>query len=142
MSSYLLDTNVLSEFKRPRPDANLYAWVDAVNEEKTFVSVISLAEMRFGVSLMPPSRRKTELDQWLADYVPRRFERRVLDVTPSIANAWGELLAQAKRRGLGLGVSDGYIAATAKFYGMAVVTRNVKDFQSLGLDVVNPWRAC
>lgn len=141
MNRYLLDTNVLSEFKRARPDVNVYAWMDAVNEEKTFVSVVSLAEMRFGVSLMPAGRRKMDLDQWLTDFVPKRFERRILDVTPTIADAWGELLAQAKRQGLGLGVSDGYIAATAKVYGMSVVTRNVKDFQRLGLAIVNPWLA-
>lgn len=141
MSRYLLDTNVLSEFKRPRPDVNVYAWADAVNEEATYVSVVSLGELRFGVSLMPPSRRKSELENWLGDLVPKRFDKRVLDVTPAIAEAWGELLARAKRAGVGLSVIDAYIAATARVHGMIVVTRNVQDFETFDLAILNPWLA-
>ena len=141
MSRYLLDTNVLSEFKRPSPDVNVYAWADVVNEEETYVSVVSLGELRFGVSLMPPSRRRTELDAWLGDFVPKRFENRILDVTQAVAEAWGELLAQAKREEVGLSVIDAYIAATARVHGMIVVTRNVRDFRTFGLAILNPWLA-
>ncbi len=86
--SYLLDTNVLSEFKRPRPDRNVVAWVDAVDEDETFLSVVSIGELRRGIALLPTGSRRTALDAWLGGELRLRFEGRVLDVTPMIAEAW------------------------------------------------------
>lgn len=139
--SYLLDTNVLSEFKRPRPDDNVFAWAHSVDEDQTFISVVSIGELRRGVALLPSGRRRTELDAWLREVLPNRFEGRILDVTPTIAEAWGELTAQAKRRGVGLNVIDAYIAATAQAHAMILVTRNINDLRAFDIELFNPWQA-
>jgi len=139
--SYLLDTNVLSEFKRPTPDGNLIAWARAVDESETFISVVSIGEIRRGIALLPSGRRRTEFDEWFREELLVRFERRILDVTPTIAQAWGELTADAKLRGVGLNLMDAYIAATAQIYSMTLVTRNIKDFAEFAVKLINPWQA-
>lgn len=139
--SYLLDTNVLSEFKRPRPDSNVLAWTHAVNEDATFISAVSIGEIRRGIALLPIGRRRTDFDEWLREALPHRFEGRILDVTPIVAEAWGELMAAAKQRGVGLHVVDAYLAATAQVHAMTLVTRNSKNFKAFGLEIFNPWTA-
>lgn len=138
--SFLLDTNVLSEFKRPRPDGNVFAWANAVNEDETFISVVSIAELRRGVALLAPGRRKMELDEWLREDLRRRFEGRIIDVTPAIAEAWGELMAKAKRCGVGVGLIDAFLAASASVHSLTLVTRNMEDFKVFDLDLTNPWQ--
>lgn len=137
--NYLLDTNVLSEFKKPSPDKHVVAWARSVDEDRTFVSVVTLGELRRGITLMSTGRRQAEFDEWLRGDIPSRFERRILDITPSIADAWGELAAKAKQRGLGQHAIDFYIAATARVHAMTVVTRNVKDFLAFDIPILNPW---
>ncbi len=137
--NYLLDTNVLSEFKKPSPDEHVVAWARAVDEDRTFISVVTLGELRRGIALMSASRRKAEFDECLRDDIPSRFERRILDITPSIADAWGELTARAKQQGLGPHAIDFYIAATAQVHAMTVVTRNVKDFVAFDMTNSEPW---
>ena len=138
---YLLDTNVVSEFQRPQPDANVAAWILAQAEEEMCISTISLAEVRRGIAMMPDGRRKRELDHWLKAELPQRFERRVIDVTPAVADQWGETMAGAKRQGVGLDPMDGFIAATAKALNLTLATRNIKDFDRLGIALKNPWLA-
>jgi predicted nucleic acid-binding protein len=136
---YLLDTNVLSEFKRSRPDPLAVDWIEAASEESLFISVLTLGELRQGAEQLPAGQRKRELDWWLKDELPSRFEGRVLEVTTEIAEVWGRLSAEVKRRGLSIGVVDRYLAATANFHTLTVVTRNTKDFQPLGVTLLNPW---
>ncbi|MEZ2224471.1 type II toxin-antitoxin system VapC family toxin [Rhizobium sp. RCC_161_2] len=135
----LLDTNVLSEVTRPLPDARVLQWLDTLDEDRSFISVVSIAEIRRGVTLMDQGRKRDALAAWLTDDLPQRFERRVLLVDASIALAWGDLMDHAKRKGRGLSSMDGLIAATAIAHQLTLATRNIKDFQDLGIDLIDPW---
>jgi predicted nucleic acid-binding protein len=137
--NYLLDTNVLSEFKRPRPDENVIEWARNVDEARTYVSAVTIGELRRGAALLPEGRRKRELDIWIRHALRSRFDGHILDVTPAVAEAWGELMADAKIRGVGLQPIDALIAATARVHDLALVTRNMKDFSNFDIDLVNPW---
>ena len=135
----LLDTNVLSEVTKPSPDANVLGWLDRLDEDRTFISVVSIAEIRRGVALMDEGRRRDSLTEWLARELPQRFEQRVLPVDEAVALAWGDLMGVAKRRGRGLSSMDGLIGATAIAQSLTLATRNVKDFDGFGIDLYNPW---
>lgn len=136
---FLLDTNVLSEFKKSRPDEQVVAWSRAADEDNTFISIVTIGELRRGVALLAKGRRRSELDEWVREELPRRFEGRILDVTAAVAEEWGELMAGSKLRGLVLEPIDAYIAATARLHALTLVTRNVKDFKNLEIDIINPW---
>jgi predicted nucleic acid-binding protein len=117
------------------------AWILATDEDSLFVSALSFGEIRQGVERLPDGGRRRELETWLRDDLPLRFDGRVLDVTRMVAEAWGALTADAKRRGVGFHVVDAYLAATALVHGMTLVTRNTRDFRAFGLTLVNPWEA-
>ena len=135
----LLDTNVLSEVTRPAPDARVLEWLDWLAEDRSFLSVVSIAEIRRGVALMDEGRRRDSLAEWLARDLPQRFEQRVLPVDEPVALAWGDLMGLAKRRGRGLSSMDGLIAATAIARQLTLATRNIKDFEGFGVDLLDPW---
>lgn len=137
----LLDTNVLSEVTRPRPDAGVLTWLDTLDEDRSFISVISIAEIRRGVALMEAGRRRDALAAWLSEDLPARFADRVLPVDEAIATAWGDLMGFAKRQGRGLSSMDGLIAATAIARSITLATRNTRDFEGLGVSVFDPWTA-
>ena len=137
----LLDTNVLSEVTRPAPDARVLEWLDGLDEDRSFISVVSIAEIRRGVALMDEGRKREALAEWLAQDLPRRFEQRVLPVDEPVALAWGDLMGLAKRRGRGLSSMDGLIAATAISRELTLATRNTKDFEGFGLELFDPWTA-
>ncbi|HWU62596.1 MAG TPA: type II toxin-antitoxin system VapC family toxin [Ensifer sp.] len=135
----LLDTNVLSEARRSQPDIHVLQWLHELDEDRTFISVISIAEIKRGLALLAPGRRREALSYWLANDLPQRFERRVLPVDETVALAWGDLLARAQRAGRILPVMDGFLAATAVTHDLVLATRNIKDFDSLGIKLINPW---
>jgi predicted nucleic acid-binding protein len=137
--SFLLDTNVVSEWVRPRPDRNVVSWMADVDEDRVFISVVCFAELRRGVELMPTGRRRERLAQWLAEELPLRFEERILSINQQVAETWGVLLVRVQKIGLTLGSMDAFVAATAEVYGLTLVTRNVKDFRRLGLSLLDPW---
>ncbi|GLQ12515.1 ribonuclease VapC [Devosia yakushimensis] len=137
--SFLLDTNVLSEIRRPQPDQHVLTWLDQVDEDRTYLSVITIAEIARGVALMDEGKRKSELAQWLELDLPERFGERVLPVDTGTALIWGQLLASTRREGIGLSVMDGWIAATAISRQLTLVTRNIKDFENLPLTLLDPW---
>lgn len=137
----LLDTNVLSEVTRPSPDARVLEWLDGLDEDRSFISVVSIAEIRRGVALMDEGRRREALAEWLAQDLPQRFEQRVLPVDEAVALAWGDLMGLAKRRGRGLSSMDGMIAATAIAQQLTLATRNTKDFEGFGIELFDPWTA-
>ncbi|MEI9429335.1 type II toxin-antitoxin system VapC family toxin [Mesorhizobium sp. Cs1299R1N3] len=137
----LLDTNVLSEVTRPSPDARVLDWLDGLDEDRSFISVVSIAEIRRGVALMDEGRKREALAEWLTRDLPQRFEQRVLPVDELVALAWGDLMGLAKRRGRGLSSMDGLIAATAIAQELTLATRNTRDFEGFGIELFDPWTA-
>jgi len=135
----LLDTNVLSEVTKPRPEALVLEWLDGLDEDRAFISVVSIAEIRRGVTLMDNGRKRDALAEWLAEDLPRRFESRVIGVDEPVALAWGDLMGFAKRSGRGMSSMDGLIAATAIAHGLTLATRNIKDFDGFGITLLDPW---
>src|ERR1700674_5110652 len=136
--NFLLDTNAVSEWVKPRPNLGLIRWMESADEDRVFLSVISLAELRYGVERMPAGARRTRLEQWLRDELPLRFERRILSVDPNVAEAWGRTVARSEALGRPIGVMDAFLSATAEVHRLTLVTRNVSDFPLLK-SVVNPW---
>ena len=139
--SFLLDTNVLSEVQRPQPDARVLAWLDQVDEDRTFLSVATVAEIARGVGQLEAGRRRSALQLWLDVELANRFGSRLLPIDRETALVWGELMAGARRAGRGLSVMDAWIAATALRHNLSLVTRNGKDFAGLGVELVDPWNA-
>ena len=140
MSGFLLDTNVLSEFnRRGEPNRLVKQWLEAADTDSLYASVLTFGEIRLGVELLPPSKRRTQLEQWLDRDLPEWFEGRILPVDQSIADRWGLLRAQAQMKGRPLSVIDALLAATALQHNLTIVSRNVSDFSIVGLAVVNPW---
>lgn len=135
----LLDTNVLSEVRRPTPDPKVLTWLDTIDEDRAFISVASIAELRRGIALMDDGRCRDALAAWLADDLPARFAGRILPIDSGIAERWGDLMAQARRSGFALSVMDGFFAATALARELVLATRNTKDFAPLGVPLLNPW---
>ena len=139
MTGFLLDTNVLSEFARAQAaDQHVDRWLKVTPEETLFASVLTFAEIRRGIELLPVGKRRTQLEEWQDD-LQISFAARLLPVTKSIGDRWAVLSAQAQRRGTPLAIMDGLIAATALEHDLTVVTRNVKDFAGLGVPTLNPW---
>jgi toxin FitB len=136
---FLVDTNVVSEWVKLRPDSGVVDWMTEVDEDRVFISVISLAELRRGIERMPDGNRRSRLDEWLREELPQRFERRVLFVDHAVAEAWGRIVARCEMAGRPISTMDGFIAATAEVHDMALVTRNVSDFEFSVKEVVNPW---
>ena len=141
MSGFLLDTNIPSELIRPKPESKIKTWIAAQDLETLFISAVSFGEFRKGIVMRSPGRRKEELETWIDTDLPMLFSRRILSVTRSIAERWGALEGQRQLAGRPLNVPDGQIAATALEYGLTLVTRNVKDFDGLGVTIFNPWDA-
>lgn len=136
---FLLDTNVLSEFVKAVPDLRVLQFVSRLDEDQTFVSTISFAEIKRGIELMAKGSKKTLLNDWLVNDLTPRFGGRAIDVSREIAEEWGILMASAKRSGIGLGTLDAFIAATSRVNSLTLVTRNTKDFTSFGITLANPW---
>jgi hypothetical protein len=136
--TFLLDTNAVSEWVKPRPDPGLIAWMEAADEDRVFISVISLAELRYGVERMAAGKRRRRLEQWLQRELPLRFEGRILRVDADVADAWGKTVSRSEAAGRPMGTMDAFLAATAEVHNLTLVTRNVSDFPLLE-EVLNPW---
>jgi len=134
--SYLLDTNVISETIRRRPNRAVISWLNQTPGEVLFVSVLTLGEIRKGIEWLGDSRRQERLRVWLEHDLPAWFEGRVLSIDLAVADRWGRLLAEAHRS---LPTIDSLLAATALRYELRLVTRNADDFKYPGLAVINPW---
>ena len=138
--SYLLDTNCISEPTREKPEPRVLSWLDAVDESQLYLSVLTLGEIRKGASSLPDSRRRSHLEIWLERQVKVRFAGRILPISVDIAERWGWLAAEAKIRGRSLPVIDGLLAATALHHNLVLVSRNVTDFLTTSVPVLNPWQ--
>ncbi len=133
----IVDTNVLSEVLRPAPSAEVTSWLRR-RESTIHLSVVTVQELTFGVARMPRGARRAELQRSVDDAI-RAFHGRVLPITIEVARTAGLLLAERLVNGRPLSLPDAQIAATALVHGYSLATRNVRDFEGLGLDVVNPW---
>lgn len=138
--NFLLDTNVVSEWVKPRPDRGVVSWLAATDEDRVFIiSVVTFAELRHGVERMATGNRRRLLEEWLRSELPLRFEGRVIMVDTAVADTWGQVVARSEAAGRPMGAMDALIAATVKVHGLTLVTRNVSDFESTVKAVVNPW---
>lgn len=139
MSGFLLDTNCISESVSVRPDANVEKWMRTADQSLLYLSVLTLGEIRKGLATLTQGKRRTRLETWLEIELQARFAGRILPVDASIADRWGLLEADARRRGKPLSTIDALLAATALHHNLTLVTRNVTDFSGLSLPVLNPW---
>ena len=138
--SYLLDTCVLLEFSRRRPpDEHVINWLDNIDEDRLFLSVISIGEIQHSIERLPDSRRKNELLTWLNDSLIERFRGRILNVDVATFVLWGSLTARREVSGQPLSVMDSLIAASALHHELILVTRNTADFLPYGIQLLNPW---
>ena len=140
MNGYLVDTNILSELTKPIPAPQVEAFLRQ-SKGRVFVSVFSIGEIRKGISSLPASNRRDALEDWLDNEIMPWLGDRVLPVTLAIAKRWGDLAAQSKAKGRPRPVVDAVIAATAFQHDLVLVTRNVKDYEDLGITILNPWEA-
>ena len=134
--SYLIDTNVLSELRRKLPHPGVSAWFAQRPASSLYMSVLTLGELRKGIDGLNDEDRKLALSDWLHTELSMFFLGRVLSIDEQVADRWGQLGAAAGRP---LPAIDSLLAATALVHGLTVVTRNAKDFEGLGLAVINPW---
>ena len=134
---YLLDTNVLSEIRKPNGHKGVKSFVSNLREEDIFISVLSIGEIAYGIEKLPAGPKKTELFAWLTQKLPERFGKRIIALDTDIMAEWGRLQAQTRKT---LPVFDSLIAATALSGRFAIVTRNTGDFDQIeGLILFNPW---
>lgn len=136
--TFLLDTNAISEWQKLRPNRGVLAWMDATDEDSLFLSIVTLAELRYGIERMTVGGRRRRYEQWLEYELPLRFEGRILSLGPAIADAWGRLVARGAAAGRPISAMDAFLAATAEVHRLTLVTRNVSHFVVLK-EVFNPW---
>ena len=137
--NFLLDTNVVSEWVKPRPNSGVIEWLASADEDRLFLSVATLAELRYGIERLPAGRKSVQLQEWLETELRSRFEGRVVVIDEAVAALWGKLLAKSDAAGRPIGAMDGFLAATAAAHQMTLVTRNEMDFAGAGIKTFNPW---
>jgi len=141
VSGFLLDTNIPSEIIRTRPDPRVNAWALAQEDATLHLSAITIGELRKGLTVLPASKRRSQLQDWLENDLVPLFTGRILPVTHAIAERWGMLSGQRQIAGRPLGMADGLIAATALEHRLTLVTRNARDFLDLEVTIFDPWEA-
>jgi len=141
VTGWLLDTNILSELRRAKPEQRVVAFVAAQPLDLLHVSTVTLAEIRFGIELVADANRRAELNDWLTHKVRPMFEHRVLAITEDVMLKWRLLVEEGRQAGHTFSQPDLIIGATALQNGLTVVTRNTEDFERARVPVVNPWIA-
>jgi hypothetical protein len=137
--NFLLDTNLVSEWIKPHPNAGVVAWLADADEDRVFISVVTLAELRHGVERLAVGQRRKRLNEWLQGELLIRFDARILPVDAAVADAWGRIVAHRETLGRPIGAMDAFIAATAQIHNLTLATRNQTDFTSSVDAIVNPW---
>jgi predicted nucleic acid-binding protein len=136
---YLLDTSVISELVKSKPQRSVLDWAEACDEHSLFLSILTLGELQEGVTKLAQSKRKEFLQSWISNDLIQRFRSRILSVDEEVAVVWGRIQGEAERRGRPMPAVDSLIAATAVAHQMTVVTRNSSDIEESGVSVFNPW---
>lgn len=139
MTGWLLDTNILSELRRTKPERKVLAFIAAQPLDLIYVSSVTLAEIRFGIERVSDAGRRAELNEWLAHKVRPMFDGRVLDISENVMFKWRLLVEDGRKAGHTFSQPDLIIAATALHYGLTVVSRDVSDYQKARTPVFNPW---
>lgn len=139
MTGWLLDTNILSELRRPKPEPKVTAFIAAQPLELLYVSTVTLAEIRFGIELLSQAARRSELNDWLSHNVRPMFEHRILEITEDIMLKWRLLVEEGRKVGHTFSQPDLIIAATAQHHGITVVTRDTSEYAKARVPVFNPW---
>jgi predicted nucleic acid-binding protein len=133
---YLLDTDVVSQYTKLPPNPRVDAWVQRTDDSDLYISTITFAELWYGINLLSPGKKRTELENWVEDGLYMQFFNRVVGFNLDVAQRYGSLMARAKKNGHNPNAMDAMIAATAVANGMAVATLNRKDFEKLGVELV------
>jgi toxin FitB len=143
VSGFLLDTNVLSEFSRSAipPDRNVKRWVESAHPDTLFTRVLSIGEIRKGIELLAPGKKRSELEHWIDRDLNGWFGNNLLPVTKAISNRWGIFTARLQQQETTLGNIDGLLAATAFEHGLMVVTRHTRPFEDMGVTFFNRWKS-
>ncbi len=139
MSGFLLDTNVISEVVRAKPDPRVARWIESADEELLFLSALTVGEIRKGISTLTDPPRKALLEAWFTGDLMVRFEGRILPVDQIVAERWGRLAGSLATQGFPLPVVDGLLASTALQHNLTLVTRNTRDVIRTGVAVLDPW---
>jgi predicted nucleic acid-binding protein len=139
VTGWLLDTNILSELRRPKPEPKVVAFIESQPLEQLYVSTVTLAEIRFGIELLGDAHRRAALNDWLTHKVRPMFEQRVLPITEDIMLKWRLLVEQGRKAGHTFSQPDLVIAATALDHGLTLVSRDTTDYERTGVPVLNPW---
>jgi toxin FitB len=137
--NFLFDTNLVSEWLKPRPNPGVASWLRTVDEDQTFLSVVTITELRYGIQHMARGARKKRIDDWLQQELLARFEGRILPVDLAIADECGRLMARCQAKGRPVEARDAFIAATSEVYDLTLVTRNVFHFQAAVKSLFTPW---
>jgi predicted nucleic acid-binding protein len=137
--AFLLDTNLISEWVKPQPNPGAITWLAGIDEDRVFLSVVTLAELRSGVERLVAGARRARLEHWLVEGLPARFEHRIMPIDAPIADLWGRIIQRGLAAGRLIGATDGFIAATAARHSLTLVTHNTSDFDPLGLSLLDPW---
>jgi tRNA(fMet)-specific endonuclease VapC len=138
--NYILDTNVISELIARQPNEQVVAWLDSLDPNTVYLTVITIGEIRKGIEKLAPSKRKASITEWLETDLLIRFHGRILDITTEVMLVWGELTGRLENSGQPIEAIDSLIAAIALQGSYGLVTRNDGDFQHTGVTVVNPWK--
>jgi predicted nucleic acid-binding protein len=136
---FLLDTNVVSEWAKPQPNVGVVTWLDETDEDRLYMSVASIAELRYGVERVAAGRRRNRLREWLDRELTVRFQDRILPIDLDVAHAYAEIVASREEIGHPIAIMDAFIAATARVHELTVVTRNAGDFDEAAESILNPW---
>jgi len=137
--NFLIDTCLVSEFKRPQPEPKVIRWLSDQIEESLYLSVVTIGEIQRGISLLADSRKKTELENWLHSLIIR-YNGRIMRLDSEELIFWGDMVAKLEKRGRTLPLMDSLIAATALSHDLTLVTRNETDFDGTGVRVLNIWK--
>ncbi len=137
--NYILDTNVISELVAAQPNPNVIHWIEEVDPDQVFISVIAVGELMKGIDKLHNSKRKKILDQWLQDDLLVRFQDHLLSIDVDTMLLWGSLNARLEAIGRPISAVDALLAATAIRYRYTLVTRNAPHFENTGILLYNPW---
>jgi toxin FitB len=137
---YLLDTCVFTELVSKLPNQAVIDWIDSIDDEHIYLSVITIGEIKKGIEKLPESVRKERLTEWLEEDLLNRFQGRILGVETLVMLTWGTLAAKLEQQGTPMPAIDSLIAAIALHGSLTLVTRNIQDFKQSGVSLLNPWR--